>query len=247
MRDTVFHFKQFIIHQDKCAMKVGTDAVLLGSWIKPADNAKRILDVGTGSGVIALMLAQKCEAFIDAVDIDRDAFLQAKENFLLSPWFRRLNAVHQSFQEFAARVQVSYDLIVSNPPYFLQASKPSAASRTNARHREILAFHELLDGVTKLLHRNGSFCVILPGKEGMDFLDHAQRKGLFCNHLVRIKTKPCKEEKRLIMQFGFQYGMLTEEEIIIQDEDGHFTQDYCELTRDYYLQLKQSTPYFPQS
>ncbi len=246
MSESVFHFKQFTIHQDKCAMKVGTDAVLLGAWTQTG-NETTILDIGTGSGVIALMLAQKCSASIDAIDIDENAFRQAHENFLISPWYFRLNCLHQSFQDFSVKHSGKYDLIVTNPPYFLQASKPSVESRTNARHREVLAFDELLDGVKKLLNTNGRFCLILPSKEGMDFLNRAQQKGLFCNHLVRIKTKADKEEKRLIMQFGFQFGLLTEEEIIIQEEDGNFTLEYIKLTRDYYLQLKQAPSVSPQS
>ena len=115
-------------------MKVGTDAVLLGAWTQTG-NETTILDIGTGSGVIALMLAQKCSASIDAIDIDENAFRQAHENFLISPWYFRLNCLHQSFQDFSVKHSGKYDLIVTNPPYFLQASKPSVESRTNARHR----------------------------------------------------------------------------------------------------------------
>src|SRR5437867_4143324 len=117
MSETTFRFSQFTIHQDKCAMKVGTDAVLLGAWVNPSC-AKRILDIGTGSGLIALMLAQKSLAEIHAIDIEENAYSQARENFMISPWFNRLNVFHQSFQEFAASTNNKYDLVVSNPPYF---------------------------------------------------------------------------------------------------------------------------------
>jgi tRNA1Val (adenine37-N6)-methyltransferase len=248
MSETAFHFKQFTIHQDKCAMKVGTDAVLLGAWVK-TENESHILDIGTGTGVIALMLAQKSDAHIDAIDIDENAFHQAHNNFLISPWTARLNCMHHSFQEFSEEHTASYDLIVTNPPYFHDASKPVAESRLNARHSEALTFDELVYGVKKLLKPDGRFCVILPCKEGMEFLDKAQRKELFCHHLLRIKTKADKNEKRLIMEFGFHFGVLTEEEIIIQEEDGSFTQDYIDLTLDYYLQLRQapSPSHFQQS
>lgn len=246
MSETSFHFKQFSIHQDKCAMKVGTDAVLLGSWVL-AGNATFILDIGTGSGVIALMIAQKCNAHIDAIDIDEKAFHQSHENFMLSPWFNRLSCKHQSLQEFSNKHVGKYDLIVTNPPYFHHASKPLAESRLNARHGDLLTFDELLDGVRKLLSPDGRFCVILPCKEGMEFLDKAQRKELFCHHILRIKTKADKNEKRLIMEFGFHFGVITEEEIIIQEEDGSFTQEYIDLTRDYFIQLKQAPSAFQQS
>ncbi len=246
MSDTTFRFRQFTVHQDKCAMKVGTDAVLLGSWLRPGC-AKKILDIGTGTGLIALMIAQKSLAEIDAVDIDEKAFDQARENFLISPWFGRLHPIHQSFQQFANDSPNQYDLIVSNPPYFHHASKPNEEGRLNARHTDSLTFSELIDGVRKLLKHDGDFVVILPCKEGMEFLDIAQRKGLFCHHLVRIKTRSDKQEKRLIMKFATHFSTLTEEEIVIQEEDGSFTADYITLTSEYYIQLKSAPSVFPQS
>ncbi len=241
MSETIFHFKYFTVHQDKCAMKVGTDAVLLGSWVDPPPDGN-ILDVGTGTGLIALMLAQKSKAQIDAVDIDEGAYLQARENFLLSPWFFQLTPVHASFQDFAAKSRTQYDLIVSNPPYFQHASKPSEEARAAARHTDMLAYGELIEGVKKLLQPNGRFCVILPFKEGMDFLDMAQQHGLFCQRLARVKTKPGKPEKRVMIEFGFRFGVMTEEEIIIQEEDNSFSAQYVRLTEDYYLNLRSPAP-----
>ncbi len=240
MSDTTFRFRQFTVHQEKCAMKVGTDAVLLGSWVQPY-TALRILDIGTGTGLIALMLAQKSLAQIDAVDIDEGAFLQAKENFRISPWFDRLHIFHQSFQDFVSTHPGKYDLIVSNPPYFQHASKPTHESRINARHNDCLSFKELINGVKKILAPAGRFCVILPFKEGMEFMDQAHTEGLFCHHLIRVKTKASKTEKRLMMEFGYHFGLLTEEELIIQEEDNSFTENYIKLTKEYYLNLK-STP-----
>ena len=246
MSETFFHFKQFTVHQDKCAMKVGTDAVLLGSWVK-ADKALQILDIGTGSGVIALMIAQKSNAQIDAIDVDENAFQQSLENFKNSRWPIRLNSKHKSLQNYSIEYTGKYDLIITNPPYFHHASKPAIESRLNARHSDLLTFDELLDGVKKLLNPDGQFYVILPCKEGLEFLDKAQRKELFCHHLLRIKTKADKNEKRLIMKFGFQLDKLKEEEIIIQEDDGSFTQEYIDLTYDYYIQLKQTPSVFQQS
>ena len=240
MSDATFRFKQFTIHQDICALKVGTDAVVLGSWINPS-KAHRILDVGTGTGLIALMLAQRSICNIDAVDIDESACLQARENFKISPWFLRLHVFHQSFQELARQSNLMYDLIVSNPPYFHHASKPTGESRLNARHNDLLAFQELIDGVKKILHPEGKFYVILPSKEGMEFMDLAQTAGLFCSHLVKIKTKPGKPEKRLIMEISKEFSTLSEEELIIQNENNSFTQQYISLTEAYYIGLKNTS------
>ncbi|MFZ7115181.1 MAG: tRNA1(Val) (adenine(37)-N6)-methyltransferase [Bacteroidota bacterium] len=239
MSETSFRFKQFTIHQEKCAMKVGTDAVLLGSWVLP-ENSNHVLDIGSGTGIISLMLAQKSEAEIDAIDIDENAYLQTKENFRISPWFFRLYPHHISLQEFAKDKAPSYDLIVTNPPYFHHASKPNVEARVNARHSEVLTFDELIDGTIRLLLPNGRLCVILPCKEGMEFLDKAQKRGLFCRNLLRVRTRSDKSEKRLLMQFSFQFGTMTDEEITIQEEDGTFTNDYIELTKEYYINLKNS-------
>lgn len=237
MSDSTFRFRQFTIHQDKCAMKVGTDAVLLGSWVDP-QFAEHILDIGTGSGLIALMLAQKSVAEIDAVDMDEGAYIQAKENIRISPWYNRINIFHQSFQEFSQASEKKYDLIVTNPPYFHHASKPPQESRMNARHDDQLSFEELITGVKKLLTDEGKFCVILPSKEGMEFMDMAQSKGLFCHNMMRVKTKADKNEKRLMMEFGFRFGSLNDSEIIIQEEDGSYTSEYIEFTKEYFIGLK---------
>lgn len=224
-------------------MKVGTDAVLLGSYVK-AHKATTILDIGTGTGVIALMLAQKCEAYVQAIDIDENAFQQSNENFKISPWFNRLFSKHQSLQDFSNSYRNKFDLIVTNPPYFHHASKPLIESRLNARHNDLLTFDELIEGVIKLLKPDGKFYLILPCKEGLEFLDKAQRKEFFCKHILRVKTKAAKNEKRVIMEFGFGFGLMTEDEIIIQDEDGNFTQAYVDLTSEYYIQLKQAPSAF---
>jgi tRNA1Val (adenine37-N6)-methyltransferase len=224
-------------------MKVGTDAVLLGSYVK-AEKATTILDIGTGTGVIALMLAQKSEGYVQAIDIDENAFQQSNENFRISPWFNRLFSKHQSLQEFSNSYRNKFDLIVTNPPYFHHASKPLIESRLNARHNDLLSFDELIEGAIKLLKPDGKFYLILPCKEGLEFLDKAQRKEFFCKHILRVKTKADKNEKRVIMEFGFRFGLMTEDDIIIQEEDGSFTQDYIDLTSEYYIQLKQAPSAF---
>lgn len=224
-------------------MKVGTDAVLLGSWVRTG--AERfILDIGTGSGILALMLAQRSTAYIDAIDVDEGAYRQARENFLISPWFQRLNVEQTSLQAFAESADRRYDLIVSNPPYF-NSSKPAEGARTTARHAETLPFPELVAGVRKLLTPRGRCCVILPVKEGMEFMDIAQSRGLFCHRLTRVRTVADKPEKRLLMEFNQTFGLLTEDEIIIQKDDHTYTEEYIDLTREYYIHLKPSPPSAP--
>ncbi len=237
MSDSTFRFKQFTVHQDKCAMKVGTDAVLLGSWIHPG-LSRYILDIGTGTGLLALMLAQKSFAGIDAIDIDSGAFYQATENTRMSPWYNRIYVFHQSFQNYLKACTKQYDLVVTNPPYFHHAPKPSEESRIHARHNDQLSFTELVNGVKKVLAPEGKFYLILPYKEGMEFMDIAQGKGLFCHQLLRVKTKADKQEKRLLMEFRNEFAVPTDEEIVIHNEDCSFSDDYIRMTKDYYIGLK---------
>ena len=235
MSNQTFAFKQFKIVQDKCAMKVGTDAVLLGSWVN-ASNAKTILDIGTGTGIIALMLAQKSSARIDAIDIDLNAFIQATENVNDCTWKDRIEIHHISLQQFAKESDHKYDLIVSNPPYFIDSSKASEESRTNARHTDQLPFKDLLDGVLKLLSPNGKFYVILPTKESEFFREEAEKHKLFLTKVTRVITRTDKPEKRLLMRFEFIQRAFSEDSITIEKDERHsYTDEYKELTKDYYL------------
>ncbi len=234
MSSQEFVFKQFKILQDKCAMKVGTDAVLLGSWVNTS-NAKTILDIGTGTGIIALMLAQKSDATIDAIDIDKNAFVQASENIAGCKWKERIQIHHISLQQYSTD-SPKYDLIVSNPPYFVDSSKASEESRTNARHTDQLPFSDLLNGVLNLLNPTGSFYVILPTKESLVFRDMAEEQNLFLTKLTRVITLADRPEKRLLMQFEFTKKALEENFITIEKDERHsYTDEYKELTKDYYL------------
>lgn len=238
MNDAPFRFKKFTINQDRCAMKVGTDGVLLGAWVH-TNGAKKILDIGTGTGLIALMLAQKSTASIDAIDIDKDAYDQAKENVKNSEWKNRIHVYHSSLQHFANFSKNKYDLIVSNPPFFADAYKAGTEARNIARHTdETLSFNDLITGVKNLLQPDGKFCVILPFKEGNDFVEKAEADNLYIQKLTRVKTKTKKQEKRLMIEFGLQKSNPLEDDIVIQEEDLSFTKEYIELTKDYYLGLK---------
>ena len=235
MPNTSFAFKQFIIHQDKCAMKVGTDAVLLGAWILP-NGSKHILDIGTGTGVIALMLAQKTTAHIDAIDIDENACLQATQNIQESKFPDRVSVTQISLQDYSKTATKKYDLIVTNPPYFEQSLKSSDEQRSHARHADVLPFEELLDGVLKLLTEKGKFCLILPILEAEKFRALAEKKGLHISKLLRVKSRIDKTvDKRHLMQFEVKPTEFSEKTIAIEEEVRHqYTDDYKELTKDYY-------------
>ncbi len=236
MAHQTFVFKQFNIQQDKCAMKVGTDAVLLGAWVK-TNGAKSILDIGTGTGIIALMLAQKSSAQIDAIDIEVSAYEQATENVRFCIWNERINVYCTSLQDYVLKVKHSYDLIVSNPPYFSHSSKSAEEERTHARHNDLLPFEELISGVVKLLDKKGRFCVILPNKEASIFRNIAESKGLHLSNLTRVRTKANQDtEKRHLMQFEFESSSFSENTIVIEKDERHeYTDEYKELTKDYYI------------
>ncbi|HNR21261.1 MAG TPA: methyltransferase [Bacteroidia bacterium] len=235
--ESVFQFKQFNVKQNKCAMKIGTDGVLLGAWTKVED-AKSILDVGTGTGLIALMVAQKSNILIDALDIDINSFEQSKENFETSPWKDRLNCFKIAIQDYSRNTNKRYDLIVSNPPYFINSPKSNIDARATARHMdESLSPEDLVNAVYILLKENGRFNVILPLREGNLFTTIAEKSGLFCNRLVRVYTKPDKTEKRLLMTFGKTRTTVETDKLYIQNENGEYSKEFIALTSPYYTHL----------
>ncbi|MCW3078525.1 MAG: Methyltransferase type 11 [Bacteroidetes bacterium] len=235
MSNGSFAFKQFTIKQDKCAMKVGTDAVLLGAWIYP-NGSKKILDIGTGTGIIALMLAQKSKAEIIAIDIDKSSTEQAKTNVLESS-FKNIQVLHVSLQDLANTSEERFNLIVTNPPYFIDSLKSSNGNRTIARHADLLPFEDLIAGVKKLLDEKGKFCLILPKNEAAIFREMAKQKGLYLSKLLRIRTRSDKDtEKRHIMQFEFKETEFSESTLVIEsDRNMKYSDEYRELTKDYYL------------
>lgn len=232
--ESVFKFRIFEVRQDRCAMKVGTDGVLLGAWT-PINEDKTVLDIGTGTGLIALMLAQRSASFIDAIEIDDAAYNQAKENFICSPWGDRIRPFHLPLQNFSLNAK-KYDLIVSNPPYFINAHKSESDARNMARHtNETLTFEELINSVSLLLKPGGRFCAILPIMEGGIFIDMCERKNFFCNRITRVKTKADKPVKRMLLELSMVKEEKTlSDELIILKEDGSYTEHYIDLTKDFY-------------
>ena len=236
MPNDFFEFKKFRIKQDKCAMRVSTDAVLLGAWVS-TQGCKTILDIGTGSGVIALMLAQKSDANITAIDIDAAAAEQAAENAANSPYSSRIDVKHCAFQDFARNSTQKFSLVVSNPPFFIDSLKNSTGSRSIARHADTLSFADLITGVKKVLHERGKFCLILPKNEAQTFREKAEAVGLYMSKLLRIRTTQEKSsEKRQLMQFEFKESEFSESTLIIEADSRHnYTNEYKELTRDFYI------------
>ncbi|MBK8846729.1 MAG: methyltransferase [Bacteroidetes bacterium] len=241
MPESTFNFKQFIINQDKSAMKVSTDSVLLGAWAKADNTVQRVLDIGSGTGILSLMLAQKTDAEITALEIDIPSYLQSLENFAISKWKDRLHAINKSLQEFALSTSQTFDIIISNPPFFADASPAPDEARNIARHLdETLSLADLANGVKKLLAPNGKFYVIFPYREAIKFYETALRKDLFCNCVTRIKTRPQKLEKRILMQFSHILTPINESQLTLASADNVMTEDYKQLTIDYYLDSPDS-------
>lgn len=237
MANPYFCFKQFTVYHDKCAMKVGIDGVLLGAWTE-VESATSILDVGTGAGLIALMLAQKTSANIDAIDIDADAVLQTKENLSNSPWHERIIAVEISLQNFAKIQTKKYDLIVSNPPYFVNSLKTPHENRTTARHTDTLSHEDLLINAKSLLNKTGRICLILPVNEGAKCIQFASEIGLFCNRKTNVYPKPDSEAKRLLLEFSLVLTQMIESELTIESNERHnYSPEFTLLAKDYYLKL----------
>jgi tRNA1Val (adenine37-N6)-methyltransferase len=236
MANTYFEFKQFRINQDSCAMKVGTDGVLIGAWAS-VEKAMRMLDVGTGTGLISLMLAQRNKhAQIKAVEIDENAAKQASENFKESPWGDRIELLNIPIQK--AGNEEKFDLIVSNPPFFIESQKAPDKQRTTARHTDTLSFKDLLEAVKNLLNTNGRFAVVYPHAEGELFAQEAKKQGLFLNRICKVYPTPTKPVRRLLMEFSFQETELLEEEMILEMGKRHdYSKEYIALTKDFYLKF----------
>lgn len=233
-----FVFKQFEIHQDRCAMKIGTDGVLLGAWTSIAHNPESILDIGSGTGIIALMLAQRSNAeTIDAIEINDAAYEQCVENFEASIWGDRLFCYHAGLDEFVDEIEDKFDLIVSNPPFYSEMVPSGDESRDMARQRSSLPFGELLEGVSKLLSSSGCFSTIIPNKDEIEFLGLAAKHGLFPSRINHVKGTPEAEVKRSLIELQFKKSTPLMERLIIEVERHRYTEDYIALTKDFYLKM----------
>lgn len=236
---TKFQLKKFSVEQDRCAMKVGTDGVLLGAWTTIENKPFSILDIGTGTGIIALMLAQRSHAEqIDALEIDEDAYEQATDNFENSPWNDRLFCFHAGLDEFVEEPEDEYDLIVSNPPFYSEDYKSSNDQRDLARFQDAMPFEDLVEAADLLLSENGIFSVIIPFKEEENFVALANEYELYPIKITRVKGTPTSEIKRSLLAFSRNKTIpFPIDELIIETARHIYTPEYIELTKDFYLKM----------
>lgn len=238
MANDYFSFKQFTIHQDRCAMKVGTDGVLLGV-LAPTIDSGRILDIGTGTGLVGIMLSQRCpQAIVTAVEIDADAAKQAEENATSTGW--RIKIINKSIQDFSSQCEEKFDLIVSNPPYFINSLKAPEKNRNTARHTDELSYEELIESAEKLLSEEGKFSVIIPYSEEENFIGIANKRNLIAESSVRIIPKVGKDPKRSVITFCKCKNKINcninVTELVIEKEERHcYSDEFKKLTADFYL------------
>ncbi|WP_374174652.1 tRNA1(Val) (adenine(37)-N6)-methyltransferase [Flavobacterium tructae] len=235
----MFQFKQFSVLQDKTAMKVGTDGVLLGAWAPINHNPFSVLDIGAGTGIIALMLAQRTNAEqIDALEIDEDAYEEAVENFENSPWGDRLFCFHAGLDEFIEEPEDEYDLIVSNPPFYAEDYKSENEQRDLARFQDAMPFEELVEAADLLLSENGILAIILPFKEEEKFIALAKDSELYPFKITRVKGTPTAVVKRSLLAFSRNETPQPEVDELTIEIDRHvYTPQYIDLTKDFYLKM----------
>lgn len=232
---SVFNFKQFKIHHEQ-SFKVGTDGVLLGTWVA-VEQSHSILDIGSGSGLIPLILAQRTtETQVTGVEINVDAVEESLKNIEASPWIDRVTIYHDTVQAFTEKYSLKFDLVVSNPPYFINSTKSPQAQKNLARHTDSLSFEELLDAASKLLSNEGRLAIVLPKEEGEILISLAQSQGFYLTKLTEVRSKKDKPVTRLLMEFGLIHSTLIKDELIIQfDKRNDYTPEYIQLTKDFYL------------
>ncbi|NQY29768.1 MAG: methyltransferase [Flavobacteriaceae bacterium] len=233
-----FQFKEFSVNQDRCAMKIGTDGVLLGAWTSVKHNPFSVLDIGAGTGILSLMLAQRSHAeTIEAIEIDDAAFEQAASNFEDSPWGDRLFCYHAGFNEFVEEIDDKYDMIISNPPFYTENYKTDNPQRDLARFTDALPFEHLLHGTAKLLDDNGKASFIIPFSEEVNFILLAEKTGLYPNRITRVKGTNTSEIKRSLLEFSFTKTTIDTSELTIETSRHQYTEDYINLTKNFYLKM----------
>ena len=232
-----FRFKQFTVRHDRCLMKVGTDGILLGAWAG-IKGIRSILDIGTGSGLIALMLAQRApEVRIDALELDGESVLQARENVSASPRADRISVIQGAIQDYAHRSATRYELLITNPPFFQNKLKSPRSGKNVARHAETLSFEELLAATVHLLAPGGRFCMILPVEEGRVFQKHALGFNLYLTRIQEVVGRAGKPAERVLLQFETQKKTLRKDSLLVIQEgsSGVWTKAFSDLTGAFYL------------
>ena len=236
LRGNGFTFKRFFIAHDRCAMKVGTDSILLGAWA-PVAQATRVLDIGSGSGLLALMLAQRTadKVEIDAVELDGEAAAQAAENVAGSPWPQRIHIHQADILTWAARQEQRYPLIVSNPPYYTPGPACATSARDKARATHTLNHESLLQSAEMLIGEEGFFCLVLPEEEGNRFVSMAQARGWHLRFRNDVAENSTRLPHRVLLGFSPAVGELLQERMVIRGPDQRYSPAFCSLTQDFYL------------
>jgi tRNA1Val (adenine37-N6)-methyltransferase len=240
-----FQFKQFSLQQDRCAMKVGTDGVLLGAWSSLDHDPETILDIGAGTGLLSLMMAQRApQSFIEAIEIDAEAYEQCTENFEDAPWADRLFCYHASLMEFVeylstdkAGVEEQYDLLICNPPFYDGSYKTQEKARNQARFQDAMPFEHLVYAAANLLSEKGQLAVILPYKSYRSFVELAASAALYPLRICQVKGTPHSEPKRVLLQLSFDRSEVVEQDLVIETKRHEYTKAYIELTKDFYLKM----------
>jgi len=232
MSNSCFHFKQFDVYHDRCAMKVGTDGVLLGAWVNPLQNG-RILDVGTGTGLIALILAQRTDALIDAVEITAEGAEQASLNVANSPWSERISVIRADYNYYTS--DQSYGLIISNPPFFRNSLKAPSKGRKLARHDDMLSWEHLIEKSAELLSPKGRFAVVLPYDKDGVFENLCWQEKLFLVRRCEVSTIEGQSPKRLLLEFSPERNETEHSILAIETPQHQRTTEYTAITSDFYL------------
>lgn len=235
MSNSYFKFKKFTIEQEGCAMKVGTDGCLLGGWFD-CSQSHRILDIGCGSGLIAIMAAQRCEARIIGVEIEQSAAAQAKANVQACPWSSRIEILNADILQYTP--EELFDTIVCNPPYFINSLKCDKSSRTLARHSDTLECTSFFKKATSLLTADGKISIVIPTDIAEEWKDAAAINSFSPSRITYIKTKPRKTPKRVLIEFVRAYKCDTDTQtLILEEERGVYSKDAQEILRDFYLKI----------
>ena len=231
-----FTFKQFFVAHDRCAMKVNTDAIILGAWSN-VGSARRILDIGTGSGIVALMMAQKSSStvFVDGIELELQAYLQAKENFANSLWRDKIQAIHKDIMDYSCEVNRRYDLIVTNPPYFVKGVDCYSNARNQARYTSTLTHENLLLSCERLLTPEGRLSLVLPYNIATKFLTQAECQGWYCGRKLTVTDSKLKPPHLLLLEIAPYPLTCCEDFLMIRNVDRKYSDEFRKLTGDFYL------------
>lgn len=234
----MFQFKQFNIDQSNAPFKVGTDGILLGAWCN-IEHVENSLDIGTGTGIIGLMLAQRTKKMVTAIEINEIAYLQAKLNIEHSKWNNKVELINSSLQQFCKNAieNKKFDLIVSNPPYFVNSLKSINKDKSTARHTDTLSHKDILIRTKNIITEKGRLCVVLPEEEGKKYIASAKENGWFLTKLTKVYPNPNKPVKRLLIETSLTFSPYSEDNITIETgiKRHDYTEEYKSLTREFYI------------